>query len=193
MCQPWPCAWVGKKRNQDPGLGCPYPCSTNHIPQLGRCHPSCPSTWGVSPHAHPPAPALGTGSGRPLQGDALFLLHLTACRPFCPGSANRTNPSSRLLGTPPDQKGPEMCPNKLGSCTTEPSLGSFDSNSLKIKLHLQPSVPCWYWIRVQKNIINVLLQGKSKVTLLGWPQIPPPTPNGMLFKHSIRSGHFPSE
>ena len=101
-----PARCMGQEEEEPgPWPGPPIPMLNKPHSTAGKVPSFLPQHLGVSPHAHPPAPALGTGSGRALQGDALFLLRLTASRPFCPGSAKRTNPlPTPALGDPPQTK-----------------------------------------------------------------------------------------
>lgn len=131
------------RREQDPGLGHPYP-------MLNKPHSH---SWKVPSF---PAPALGGSHTLTLQLQ-LSELGLAGSPGRCtvPPPPHCLHTSSQLCQQdkpcyprgswgPPRPKGTRNAPNKLGSCTTEPPLGSFDSNSLKIKHHLQPSVPRWY-------------------------------------------------
>ena len=78
-----------------------------------------------------------------------------------PSSANRTNPAIPVaLGDPPDQKGPEMLIS-LDPVQQNPHWVHLTQIPLKSNIICSLQFHIGTELRVQKNIINVLLQVKS--------------------------------
>lgn len=100
-----------------------------------------------------------TGVWQEYQRNAYFLLHLTLLHtPLSQHLQLGLKPCYPVTLRTPDKR--DQNTPKLRSCTAEHN-EQFDSIH-EIKHHFAASWFRWYWIRVQKNIINVLLQGNPR-------------------------------